>query len=474
MKYKIPFLLNYFIKTRYFHTAALLSIPALLIWYGNDLFGGSVLRRNEVVAVVEKVGSTVVSLSTERLVVQRHKDPFFGFRSEFFNRFFNDYFGNFEQKKVEMPLGSGVIIDESGYIVTNEHVISRASKIKVMMSDETEFDATLVSADPVNDLAILKVDLPNPLPYIEMGISSDLMIGETVVALGNPFGLGNSVTTGVLSALHRTLNFGEGNINIEYKDLIQTDALINPGNSGGPLINIEGRLIGINTAILSQGQGIGFAIPVDKVKQILVNLLNFSEINKVWFGIKAKDADSSLGGIEVIEVEKDSPAQKAGLKEGDIITKLDNQNINSVLDYKKYILKKNVHDSVNLTLFRNMAERKATVILDKAPIPSGERLALDKLGIYVQQLTPSIANRLGVRLTRNGVLVSGVEKNSPAEMVQILAGYVIVRIGPYRITNMEELGIILNEARSGEILDIGLIWADAYGEHQGYARVKAR
>lgn len=445
-----------------------------LIWKDEDLNGKPVTRKNEIVNVVEKVGPAVVSLSTERLVVQRHKDPVFGFRSEFFNRFFNDYFGNFERKMVKIPLGSGVIIDESGYIVTNEHVISRASKIKVILSDETTLNATLVNADPVNDLAILKVVSPKRLPYIEMGVSDDLMVGETVIALGNPFGLGNSVTTGILSALGRTLNFGDGNVNIEYKNLLQTDALINPGNSGGPLVNIEGKLIGINTAILSQGQGIGFAIPVDKTKEILVKLLNFRKIKKVWLGIKVEDRNSSLDGIEIVELENDGPAKKAGIKKGDIITKLDSKKIDSVLDFEKYILNKNVNDIVNFTIYRNGNKKNVRISISKTPKPSAVKLAKEKLGLNVQELTPSIAKRLGIRSTRQGVLVSSVEKNSPAEMVQILAGYVIVRIGPYRITNIQEIGIILNEVESGEILDIGLIWADAYGEHRGYAKTKSR
>ena len=473
VKFKLSCLLNCLKNMGCLRTLLLLSI-FFLIWKYDDLNGDVLARKNEIVNVVEKVGPTVVSLSTERLVVKRHKDPVFGFRSEFFNRFFNDYFDNFEKKRVEIPLGSGVIIDEDGYIVTNEHVISRASKIKVILADETTLNATLVSSDAVNDLAILKVDTPNPLPSIEMGVSDDLMVGETVIALGNPFGLGNSVTTGVLSALDRTLNFGEGNINIEYKNLIQTDALINPGNSGGPLVNIEGKLIGINTAILSEGQGIGFAIPVNKTKEILVKLLNFRKIKKVWLGIKVEDRSPDFDGIEIVELEKDGPAKKAGIKTGDIIMKLDSKKIDSVLDFEKYILKKNVNDIVTVLVSRDGDKKNIRVAITKTPKPSGVQLAKEKLGLNIQELTPAIAKRLGIRPTRQGVLVSSVEKNSPADTVQILSGYVIVRIGPYRITNIQEIGTILNEVDSGEVIDIGLIWADAYGEHRGYAKTKSR
>ena len=215
---------------------------------------------------------------------------------------------------VERPLGSGVIIDEEGYIVTNEHVVSRASKIKVRLSDGKDFEATMISSDPVSDIAVLKINSPTPLPYVKMGTSKDLMIGETVVALGNPFGLENSVTTGVVSAKNRTVTFNTEYGEIKYDGLIQTDALINPGNSGGPLVNIDGELIGINAAIVNQAQGIGFAIPVDKVRQALVKLFNFRELNKVWLGAQVEEQDDTSKGIKVTSVEPESPACKAQVK----------------------------------------------------------------------------------------------------------------------------------------------------------------
>lgn len=441
----------------------------------NYLYGGVSARRNQVVAAVEMVENTVVSLSTERLIVKRHMDPLFGFRSEIFNDFFNDFFDSFEEKKVETPLGSGVIIDKDGYIVTNEHVISRASKITVMLADQTELVATLIRSDPVNDLALLKVDTAEPLPFIKLGTSKDLMIGETVIALGNPFGLGHSVTTGVLSALHRTLNVGNDKLNIEYKDLIQTDALINPGNSGGPLVNVDGELIGINTAILTKAQGIGFAIPVDKVRRILVKLLNFREINKVWLGAGVEDyTDPLLKGVKIVKIEEDSPVDNAGLHEGDIITKIDGEEIRDVLDYEKHILKKEVNDIIRVYINRDSTEKVISVKLDRTPKPSAEKLAKDKLGLYIQELTYSIANRLGIKSTKRGILISGIEENSPAAEVSIKPGYVIVRINKYRITSFEDLGIILSKVYSEDIIDIGLIWADAYGEHRGYGRLKVR
>lgn len=474
MKHKTACILNNLKNSGILKINSILFITSLLIIQSNSLLGSTSSRRNNVVIAIEKAGQAVVSLSAENLVTQKYLDPLFGFRSEMFNDFFNDYFGTFKEKRVEMPLGSGVIIDEDGYIVTNEHVISRASIVKVTFTDGAMLNAHLISTDPVNDLAILKVDSPSPLPSIKMGKSNDLMIGETVIAIGNPFGLGYSVTTGVLSATNRSLNFGKGDLNIEYKNLIQTDALINPGNSGGALLNIDGELIGINTAILTKGQGIGFAIPVDKVKKTLVKLLNFREINKVWIGIEVEDSNSSLGGIVVTDIEEDSPAKKSGLKNGDIISQIDEAAINDVFEYEKYILKKKENDTIAITLFRDKTNKKVTVTISKAPNLSPEKLAAKKLGIIVQPLTMDIAKRLGFMASRNGALVTGVEKDSPADIVKILPGYVIMSLGPYRITNLEELGTVLSKAHSDEVVDVGLIWTDSYGEHRGYASLKIR
>lgn len=428
-------------------------------------------RRSPVVAAVEKVGPAVANLSTERVIAPRYIDPFFGSRNELFDRFFEEFFGQYpKEERVERPLGSGVIIDEDGYIVTNEHVVSKATRIKVTLSDKSELEAAVVSSDPVNDLAVLKVNASKPLPFVKMGTSKDLMIGETVIALGNPFGLENSVTTGVLSAVNRKLTFGE----MVYENLIQTDTSINPGNSGGPLVNINGELIGINTAIVDHAQGIGFAIPVDKVRQTLIELLNFEEINKIWFGAQVEDVKPGAHGVTVVSVEGGSPAEKAGLKKGDIIVKIDSKPVDNVLDFRKNILKRNVNDKLSLSIVRNGVEHKPSITLAKTPAPSVEKLAKDRFGIEVQELTPAIAKQLRLWWIKGGVLISGVEHNSPAEDVGINPGYVIVRLGRYRINSLNELGIMLNQIRRGDFVEVGLAWSDATGEHQGYARLRAR
>ena len=431
-------------------------------------------RRTPVVAAVEKTSAAVANISTERFIKQRHGDPFFGFRSELFEQFFNEYFNKSQRKVVERPLGSGVIIDEDGYIVTNEHVVSRASKLNVRLADGKNYEATMISSDPATDLAVLKIESDGPLPYVKMGTSKDLMIGETVIALGNPFGLENSVTIGVLSAKNRTFTFSSDYGSLEYDGLIQTDALINPGNSGGPLINIDGELIGINTAIVNHAQGIGFAIPVDKVRETLVKLFNFREINKIWFGAQVEEQGDVSRGILVTSVEKESPAHKAKIKTGDCIIKIDSKRIFDVLDFEKYILKKNAGDKLIITINRNAQEMELPVSLEKAPMPSAEKLALEKLGLYVQDLTPQLAQQLNLWWVKGGVLISEVQKKSPAENVGIKAGHVLVYVGQYRVNNIEEFGALLNLMKKGELWDVGIVWSDIYGEHQGYTRLKVR
>lgn len=431
-------------------------------------------RRSPVVVAVEKVGPAVANISTERLVAQRHVDPFFMGRSELFREFFESFFGPITEKKVETPLGSGVIIDPEGYIVTNEHVISSASKIIVTLSHGPVYEAHLVSSDPESDLAVLKVDSPQTLPYVEMGISHDLMIGETVIALGNPFGFKNSITTGVLSATDRTLTFEGKYGEVKYEGLIQTDALINPGNSGGPLVNINGELIGINTAIVSQAQGIGFAIPVDKVKETLVKLFNFQEINKVWLGAVVEELSQAGHGVKVKTVEKDSPAAKAGLQEGDVVLELDSRKIHDVLEFEKYLLKKEARDSLDIKLERKGKEKVVHLTLEKVPAPPVEKLAGERLGIGVQELGKELAESLDLWWLKGGVLITEVERGGPAGQEGIEPGYVIISLGEYKISSLEELGTLLSRIETGKLVDIGLAWSDRLGAHRGYARLRTR
>jgi serine protease Do len=305
------------------------TIVILLLLVGGARAGApesDPMRRSRVVEAVERARPAVVNISTEQVVIQRPLpvDPFF-------EEFFRDFFDSRPRRSTRRSLGSGVIVRGDGTILTNEHVILRGGRIHVTLADGGEYEARLVGRDPDADLAVLRIDAGRSLPYISLGSSSDLMIGETVIAIGNPFGLSHTVTAGVVSATKRTLQTGGRT----YTDFIQTDASINPGNSGGPLLNILGDLIGINTAIYGNAQGIGFAIPVDRVRRSLDSLVSGrrqpeTDPNQLaWdqLGVQARDDER---GLAVTRVRDGSAAERVGVQRGDRLLGLDGVALDSL------------------------------------------------------------------------------------------------------------------------------------------------
>src|SRR2546427_7411591 len=260
---------------------AALALPAVAAARGAE---SDPARRNLVVEAVEKASPAVVNVSTEQ-IVEQHRSPFPFPQDPFFEEFFRDFADPRPRRFKTTSLGSGVIVAADGTIMTNVHVIERASRVHVMLNDQREFDAPLVGADADADLAILRVKAGGDLPHIPFGTSADLMIGETVIAIGNPFGLSHTVTTGVVSAVGRSLRDEDRT----YTDFIQTDASINPGNSGGPLLNIRGELVGIDTAIYGKAQGIGFAIPVDRARRVMKDLVSYGEVRHAWIGLVVQE-----------------------------------------------------------------------------------------------------------------------------------------------------------------------------------------
>jgi serine protease Do len=285
-------------------------------------------RRSRVVEAVERARPAVVNISAEQVVVQRPmpfpSDPFF-------DQFFRDFFDSRPRRSTRTSLGSGVVVRSDGTILTNEHVILRGSRVHVTLADGREFEARVVGSDPDSDLAVLHIDAGRSLPYVALGGSDDLMIGETVIAIGNPFGLSHTVTTGVVSAVKRTLQTGGRT----YTDFIQTDASINPGNSGGPLLNILGELIGINTAIYGNAQGIGFAIPVDRARRVMDTLVSGRrapepEPNTLAWDLMGLDVREDDGGLAVARVRSGSAADRVGVQRGDRILGLDGEALDSL------------------------------------------------------------------------------------------------------------------------------------------------
>lgn len=364
-------------------------------------------RRNAVVKVVEKVRESVVNISTERIaLVSSPWDDMFGF-----DKYYRKYKTN--------SLGSGVIVDEDGYIVTNAHVVKRATRIKVKLSDKTEHEADLISVQTENDLALLKITTDGKLKPISLGTSSDLMIGETAIALGNPFGLSSTVTVGVISATDRSITVGG---KVVFKDFLQTDAAINPGNSGGPLVNINGRLVGINTAIHSGATGIGFAIPVDRVRAVLRKLISPGAIAEVFIGFTFDDKNDDR--LVVQTVVSSSPAEKAGIRAGDVLTAVEGDEVDNFLDLAKHIIDKKPGDKVRVRLLRGASVQNVTVELAATPETPGERAARKKTGITLRRLPAFKAHNMGLDF-KTYLMVESVEKGGPGGRIGITKGDII-------------------------------------------------
>ncbi|MGD9043196.1 MAG: Do family serine endopeptidase [Desulfobacterales bacterium] len=401
-------------------------------------------RESPVVRAVRKVSPAVVNISSS-YELRKRSNPFSGFgMNPFFEEFFKDFFDpRFERRRKSTSLGSGVVIDgKRGFILTNAHVIERAGKIKVVLQDEREYEAKIVGADPDSDLAVLKIDSENDLPAVEMGSSDDLMIGETVIAIGNPFGFSHTVTTGVISAINRSIR-AEDKV---FLDFIQIDASINPGNSGGPLLNINGDLIGINTAIYAKAQGIGFAIPINKAKKIISDLIQFGEVIQAWIGIRVQKLDEELAaylkvpgkkGVMVQAVEPQSPARKAGLKEGDIIVAIGKKKIASVREYWSVKKTYAAGDAFKAGIWRDNKIKTVSIKTRVFPMELAEDLAFRLMGIRVENLTEETRQHFRT-FAREGVVITEIDSRSDLAGIGARPGDVIRQIDDTAVTNKKE------------------------------------
>jgi serine protease Do len=389
------------------------------------------LRRTATVQAVEKAGPAVVNITTERVVAR--PNPFRTFQTDpFFDRFFRDFFEPGLPQTVQ-SLGSGVLIDAAGHIVTNEHVVGRASRIRVSTSDGREFDATVIGADPNNDIAVLEIETDEELPWIPPGSSEDLLVGEPVIAIGNPFGLSNTVTTGVVSAINRSVR-AEKRV---FHGFLQTDASINPGNSGGALLNAEGELIGINTAVYQGGQGIGFAIPIDVARRVLSELIAHGEVAPVWVGLdlqelgeqirQALDLPRGVSGVLVNRVRAESPASRAGIRRGDIVTALEGRPLKGARDFFEMLRTVTADQRLRVELWRESGAETLSVRAEEAP----------------DALVPQLVHEmLGVKLARNrrgGYVVRSVRTGSGAQRVGIQSGDLLLGVNGLPLSDDEAL-----------------------------------
>ncbi len=390
-------------------------------------------RRNEVVEVVEKVSPAVVNIAAEQ-TVRRGRT------------LFDEFFFGFDPRPAK-SLGSGVIIDPKGTILTNDHVISGASKIIATTKSGLELECDVMGSDADNDLAVLRARKPGAaLPTIRMGTSSDLMIGETVIAIGNPFGLSNTVTAGVLSALGRSV---PGENQRVYNDFIQIDAPINPGNSGGPVVNIQGDMIGVATAIIGGAQGIGFAIPVDRAKRIVADLVKFGHVQPVWIGLHGRTITSRHDedrprGFRVRSVEPGSPAERAGIRPGDQVISVDSTPIDSEDAFQTALSTRGPGRSMKLVLKNSSGERAVTVAGQTPPADYGERLLREELGMTV-------------RPGRGGLRISIVDARGPAARAGLESGDLLLALNGTEVRDVEDVNKILarDHSRTTLVMVVG-------------------
>jgi serine protease Do len=389
------------------------------------------LRRTATVEVVEQAGPAVVNITTERVV--QSQNPF-GSRPNhpFFDQYFNDLFDPSAQRTVQ-NLGSGVIINDQGHVLTNEHVVARANRIFITLADGREIEVDVLGADPSNDLAVLKARSDEALPWIEPGTSSDVMVGEPVIAIGNPFGLSNTVTTGVISAVNRSVR----TTGHTFHGFLQTDASINPGNSGGPLLNAEGSLIGINSAIYNGAEGIGFAIPIDVARRVVTELIEHGEVLPVTLGIDFQDLEpalrevmnlpASVRGALINRVHPGGPAEAAGIRRGDVLARLDGRKITSARQLFEILETTTPDQELRLELWRDSRSFEQSVVAMQIPENVGGELASRLLGV-------------GLALQKQGFYaITDVRRGSPAEHVGLDDGDLLLAVNGVRLDSEQAL-----------------------------------
>jgi serine protease Do len=423
-----------------------------------------------IINVAGTVGKAVVSITAEHITKFPGTTRRFYFRSpeggdkpsfgedDPFSKFFDEFFGEMPEREYRQAgVGSGVIVDHRGYILTNQHVIADADKLSIVLPDGREFKGEVTGQDSRSDLAIVKIDAAN-LPVAVMGDSDSLRIGQWVVAIGNPFGFSMqnpepTVTTGVISALHRTLGRTLSRSR-DYNDLIQTDAAINPGNSGGPLVNLKGEIVGINVAIFSTSggsQGIGFAIPSNNAKRIVSLLIEGKKVKYGWLGIAVQDLTEDLvkyfkladkNGAMAIKVLKGSPAEKAGIKANDVIRQFDNTRINTVKELLSAVNKAEVGKKVKVALIRDKKDMTLDIIVEERPADQddAEPGTAEQVkpgswrGMDIAELDSASGKRFRLR-DSEGVVVTNVEPNSPADDAGIVPGDVILEVNEQPVSN---------------------------------------
>lgn len=421
--------------------------------------------------LAEKVGPAVVNISTTKIVKRgpgRMKR--FGPRDPFFDDFFEHFFETPSEAPVK-SLGSGFIINAEGYILTNNHVIEGADEIQVTIEGKRKYNAKVVGSDAKTDIAVIKITDKANLPFVPLGDSDRLRVGDWVMAVGNPFGLDHTVTVGIVSAKGRVIGAGP------YDDFIQTDASINPGNSGGPLFNLQGEVVGVNTAIVASGQGIGFAIPINISKQLVPQLISTGKVTRAWLGVGIQDITPELAksfglptekGALISNVFPGSPADKGGIKSGDVITAFNGKEINESHELPNLVAQEPVGKESSLKVLREGKTIDLKVTLGE--MEKGERQVLEgdegklgspELGLACRDLTPDEKAELGVARDGQGVLVVGVQSGSAAEQAGVQRGDLILSVNNNKISNVADLTTETKKIKKGDIVRLFIRRRDA-------------
>ena len=446
--------------------------------YHNSLFGHP--NSEDFADLVEKLSPAVVNVFTTQEVKQQPQSQL---PLENLPPQFRDFFRNLppgfgpgqpqpRNRQDSQALGSGFVIESSGYIVTNQHVIAQANEIKVKFQDETELKAKLIGQDKLTDLALLKVESDKPLPYVEFANSDKARVGHSVIAIGNPFGLGGTVTYGIISAFNRDINSGP------YDSFIQTDASINKGNSGGPLFNLSGKVVGINSAIFSPtggSVGIGFSIPANLAKPIIGQLKKYGKTQRGWLGVRIQEVtpeiSKSLGmkddkGVLISMVNEGEPAQKAGIKAGDVIINFNGKKVKNVKALQRMVAEGAVASSAKVEVWRNkkliklnvkLADREKFDGIEKAekdnnnPTVSDVEIEIDYVGLRLKDISEVLRNQYNIEKGLVGAIITGVKNDSPAFELGLRIGDVISQISQESIKNAAQAKDIFDKAKNQKI-----------------------
>lgn len=419
--------------------------------------------------IAKKVKPAVVNIATTKEIRSRTMDPWRNL-----DPFFKDYFERFFQAPGEEPprqhhsLGTGFIINSKGDILTNNHVIQEADEIVVKLDDGRALQARVIGRDERLDIAVLRPVEQGTFPYVDLGDSQALEVGDWVVAVGNPFGLGHTVTAGIVSAKARVLGAGP------YDDFIQTDASINPGNSGGPLFNVEGEVVGINTAIIASGQGIGFAIPINLAKEVIPQLVTKGKVSRGWLGVALKDMTEEeakghglarLTGASIAEVIPGGPADRAGIKAGDVIVSFNGQEVDNAHKLPSLVAKVGPGSEVAVEFIQKGKRYSRNIRLSSLDDPGASMVPADTpqekgiLGMSVRDLTPLEKQRMG-----SGVIVTNIQQRSTADSIGIEVEDLILEINGESIRGTNDFKETLNKVKSGEVVRMGI----ARGPHRYY------